>query len=926
LSTETLTFLFTDIEGSTELLRHVGPDVYAQLLADHHGLIRAQLLAFGGQEVVTQGDSFFAVFRSSSACAAAVVEMQLALTRHEWPGHEQARVRMGVHSGEAEETATGLVGLDIHRAARLAAVGHGGQMLMSASAAALVRDSLPEGAALRDLGLHRLKDLGHSVQIYQLQAGELQSEFPPLRSLDNPALPNNLPAQSASFVGRDQEVSEVKGLVQSSRLVTLTGAGGSGKTRLALQVAAELLDGSGDGVWLVELAAVTDEEAVVSTMAQTLGIRAQAGRPALDTLVDAVSPQQLLIVLDNCEHLIGACAKLTDAILRRCPKAHVMATSREPLGIGGEAVYRVPSLSLPPANCDLAAAASSDAIILFLDRSNAQGINLSLTEDTGPLLVSICRRLDGMPLAIELAAARLRLLSLRDLSERLDQRFRLLTGGSRSVLPRQQTLRATVDWSYSLLSDPEQHLLARLSVFREGFDLNAAEAVCGFDDIELFDVTDLLGSLVDKSLVVAEQDDGTVRYRLLETIREFAAGRLVESGDEAVKVAGAHRRHFLGLAERGAPHLTGPHQGEWFSRFDADRANLRRAMEHAAASTDGVEDVLRFAVALRRYWWVRHSYAEVTEILMPVLETQAPAGQSVLLGRSLVTAAIVNRTFDLRIAMRLADWALNMAQELGDDRLFIEAAGVCCAVSYFTGDVARGLALGEAAVERARQAGDDVALCESLALLLVCRQHGDPVLSAALFSEATTYAQRMGDHTLTHMLENNAAVFELEKGDIASAREHLERATKAGAVIRLLDESVITNFAWVLRAQGDEDGARSKFHEIMQTCRRNGNRIAVAYSVLGLACLAVDNRDWLRAAALFGAADESFERNGQTCEELEARYRRAGIEKLQKRVGEESFDRAYTDGRAIGFDEMFDLALGRLQMMRGPTPRRSRPA
>ena len=500
---ETFTFLFVDIEGSTALLRRLRESLYAQVLADHRSLIRSGLSAHGGREVDTQGDGLFAVFSSPSACLAAVIDMQKALETHAWPGQEHVRVRMGIHTGEASKTATGLVGLDVHRAARVAAVGYGGQVLLSEAAATLVRDWIPAEAALKDLGVHRLKDLGRPEHIFQLQVPGLQAEFPPLRSLGNPALLNNLPAQLSTFIGRDRELSEVRALAESSRMVTLTGAGGCGKTRLSLQVAAEMLDGAGDGVWLVELAAVSDPDAVPSAISGALGIAPRGGGAALQVLLDALAPQDILIVLDNCEHLIDACAKTADALLRRCPRVHLVATSREPLGITGETIYRVPSLSLPASDGSVASE-SSDAVALFVDRARAQGTGLTVDEETLPVIVSVCRRLDGLPLAIELAAARLRSLSLNGLHDRLDQRFRLLTGGSRTALARQQTLRATVDWSHSLLNGAEQMLLRRLSVFAETFDLDAAEAVCGFGDIAAFDVAELLGALVDKSLVVAE--------------------------------------------------------------------------------------------------------------------------------------------------------------------------------------------------------------------------------------------------------------------------------------------------------------------------------------------------------------------------------------------------------------------------------------
>ena len=345
-------------------------------------------------------------------------------------------------------------------------------------------------------------------------------------------------------------------------------------------MAAELLDGSGDGVWLVELAAVTDEDAVAPAIGQALRLAAGPARPALEALLDALAAQDVLIVVDNCEHLIGGCAKTAEAIVRRCPRVHLLATSREPLGIGGEVIYRVPSLSLPgPDDADSGTSGSSDAVALFADRARANGVALAVDEQAGPVVVSVCRRLDGMPLAIELAAARLRSMSLSELHGRLDQRFRLLTGGSRTALERQQTLRATVEWSYSLLTGAERVLLARLSVFAGGFDLAAAEAVCGSGGGDVLDVADLLGSLVDKSLVVAEPAGTGLRYRLLETIRLFAAERLAEAGGG--EAAAAHCAHFLAVAEQAAAYLTGPEQGKWLAQLDADQANLRRAAQCA---------------------------------------------------------------------------------------------------------------------------------------------------------------------------------------------------------------------------------------------------------------------------------------------------------------------------------------------------------
>ena len=889
----------------------MGEDTYAEILTQHHHLIRDCLTTHGGKEISTQGDGFFVVFSSPSACLAAAIEMQMAITDAHWPAGEPLLVRMGIHSGEATETTTtGLVGFGIHRAARVAAVAHGGQIIVSAAAAALVRDSLPTGVTVRDLGLHRLKDLGQQEQIFQVEAAGLRLEFPPLRSLDNPALANNLPAQSATFVGRAVEVAEVRNLVEANRLVTLTGAGGSGKTRLALQVAADLLDGSGDGVWLIELAPVTDEDMVALTIAESIGISGQAGRSALESLLDALETQRALIVLDNCEHLIGACAKVADAILRRCPRLHLMTTSREPLGIGGETIYRVPSLSLPAGEGSTAAA--SDAVALFLDRAAGQAVEVVLTDESAALIASICRRLDGMPLAIELAAARLRSMSLDNLHDRLDQRFRLLTGGSRSALPRQQTLRATVDWSYSLLNSPEQAVLRRLSVFAEGFDLEAAEVVCGQGDIELFDVTDLLGSLIDKSLVVAEPSRGAVRYRLLETIRQFSAERLVELDEsEAIMMAAAHSAYFFSVAESATPHLIGPGQGQWVERLDSDQANLRRAMEHAFNDPDGTGRFLRFVAALRRYWWVRPRVEEVLGYLVQVLDRPETLADPELLGSSLVTAAVLQRSKGFGLAQQFAERAVETVRPLGLDAPLIDALWLLCATSYFIGDPATGLAYGEEAVALARNLGDDTRLGESLAMYLLCSQVITPERTKELFAEATACTDRSGDLFIKSVLENNAGVHALQAGEFGAARLHLEKAAEAARAIRFDLHNVPINLAWVQREEGDIEGARTSFEEGLRIGRRSGERSGIGYGSLGMACLATDLGEWHRAAVLHGVAQAFIELSGESWGQPEERYRKASIEAARAGLGDDEFQSSFAQGGALGPDEAFALALSR---------------
>jgi predicted ATPase/class 3 adenylate cyclase len=905
--------LFTDIEGSTALLQRVGESAYAGILIIHHELIRSALTRHGGREVDNAGDGFFALFSSPANCLTAVLEMQQALGSSIWPDGESVRVRMGVHCGEAVETPAGLVGLDVHRAARIAAVAYGGQVVVSETAAALARDALPPGAVFRDLGLHRLKDLGPPVPLFQLSAAGLQAEFPPLRSLGSPLLPNNLPAELTPFVGRDKEMSEILALVGSSRLVTLTGAGGAGKTRLGLQLAAELLDGSGDGVWLVELAAVADEDAIAGEIAGALRMPLRSGPAAVDGLADALAPQEVLIVLDNCEHLIGGCAKTADALLRRCPKLHLIATSREPLGIGGETIYRVPSLSLPADDgYDVAAAASSDAVALLATRAQPQGVSLAIDASTGPLMLAVCRNLDGMPLAIELAAARLRTMSLPDLAARLDQRFRLLTGGSRAASPRQQTLLAAIAWSYSLLTTAEQALLQRLAVFAGGFDLPGAEAVCAFGAIDALDIAALLGSLVDKSLVVTEQSGGTVRYRLLESIRMFAADRLADAGTaEPARLGAQHCSYYLDLAETAEPFLHSRERGVWRARLDTDLANLRRATAHAAAQPaaqpDGTAQALRFGIALWRYWSSRYAGEEAAALLVPVLCRPEAASDPALFAEALATAARVIVTTDLSTTMKFAERATEIARAIGDQRLLILSLGSLCLANYAAGRLDRGQLLGEESVALARARGDDLLLGMSLRTYLMTL---DPAATRDLYAEAIACTERTGDLGTNSALHNNAGNDALERGDVAGARAHLEAAVELSAATGEPSPTALGNLGVLLRRERDWDGARSRFTEALRMTRRIGDTRSNAFIIHGLACVAADLSDWHRAAVLHGAAQALRDKTGQPWEAAEARDRQESLDQISAALGQVQFKHALAEGMALTFDATIDLALG----------------
>ena len=602
LPTGTVTFLFTDIEGSTSLLQRIGDRRYAEVLAEHQRLLRDAFAKGNGQEIDTQGDAFLVAFSRARDAVATAVAAQLTLMKHPWPDGASLRVRMGLHTGEPLSGGTGYVGIDVHRAARIAAAGHGGQILVSDVTHSLVARDLPEGVSLRDLGEHRFKDLIHTHHLFQVMATDLLADFPPIRSLD--VLPNNLPRQLTSFIGREKEIAEVKRLFSTAYLVTLTGSGGAGKTRLALQVVADMVEGYPDGVWLAALAPIADPALVPKTVATAVGVPEQPGRDMTDTLLDALRPKALLLVLDNCEHLLAACRDLAAALLRTCPHLRILATSREGLGMPGETLWRVPSLSvpedirhpLPPEELVL-----YDAVRLFVDRAVAITPSFAVTYETAPAVARVCQRLDGIPLAIELAAARVKVLAVEQIAARLDDRFRLLTGGSQLVLPRHQTLRGAIDWSYNLLLESERVLLRRLSVFAGGWTLEAAESVCAGGSVEAAAILDLLTSLVDKSLVLAETKRGEARYRLLETVRQYGNDRL----QEAAELTDLQRWHFdwyLGLAERAEPELGGPHEDVWGERLEEEHANLRSALEWGMTQDVNGEPVLRLAGALGYFW------------------------------------------------------------------------------------------------------------------------------------------------------------------------------------------------------------------------------------------------------------------------------------------------------------------------------------
>lgn len=783
----TNTFLFTDIAGSTRLWQENAPAMQ-EALSVHDDITLSTVEQHGGQVFKHTGDGVAAVFESARGALEAAVELQRRLARSRHPNIGALQVRMGIHSGEAQERDGDYFGLSVTRCARLMSAGHAGQILVSYVTEQLASaDDLP----LRDLGEHRLRDLSRAERIFQLSYDGEPESFPSLRTLE--AAPNNLPTVPTSFVGRDQELAELSKLVHGSRLVTITGVGGAGKTRVALHAAAEMAAEFPGGVWLVELAAVTDPDAVDSAMVTALSLNQPSGVSARQTLLEHLAKaQKTLVMVDNCEHLIDTVAGLVRDVLAQCPDTTVIATSRELLGVPGEVSYRLRSMGLPPQDADAVAVRSADSVKLFVERGAAARSDFRLSRDNSDHIVEICRRLDGMPLALELAAARLRTFSTDQIASHLDQRFRLLTGGSRTALPRQQTLTATIEWSYRLLEDREADLLRRLSVFQDGFTFDSVTAVCSGGSIDALDILELLPGLVDKSLVAVDDDEGEVRYRLLETLRQFARDRLDETG-RSEDWRRRHAEHFAAFApETSVELMFGPRGREMVRRLRPELGNLRQAMSWAI----GVGDAVSALGALRVYKRISAAggvgWSEGLAWTSQVFEMDTGdldrAQRALLLyqhGTSLGLAGRLSEAID--VLTESVEIQRRVDAETGDPSLTPELP---MSINWLSLVILWSGGAGERnevysgfqneVLELARRRGERVTAALALANLAHHRDPGgDPARARQLFEEAEEAIRAVGSGSQLAGLAWQRAGFEFHQGELEEARRRLEFAEQA---------------------------------------------------------------------------------------------------------------------------------------------------
>jgi predicted ATPase/class 3 adenylate cyclase len=911
LPTGTVTLLFTDIERSTRLLERLG-DRYVEVLEVHRRLMRAAFARCNGREVVTEGDAFFVAFAKASEAVVAAVAGQRALAAHPWPDGVTLRVRMGIHTGEPIVVAQNYAGLDVHRAARICSAAHGGQVLLSQTTRALLGGELPCGVGLRDRGEHRLKDLTDPQRLYQLVIPGLPTDFPLLRTLGPQA--TNLPAQVTGFVGRQRELAEARRLLERAevRLLTLTGPGGTGKTRLAIQAAAELVEAFPDGVIFVGLAPVTDPGLVVPAIAQALGAREAAGQSLLESLAEQVGDRRLLLVLDNFEQVLAA-APVVVELLGACPQLKVLVTSRAALHVSGEQAYPVPPLSLPDQRdaTDLQGITASEAVMLFMERAQAVNPSFALTDANAPVVAEICRRVDGLPLAIELAAARSRLLSPRALLARLERRLQLLKGGARDLPARQQTLRATIDWSYALLEAGEQTLFARLAVFAGGCAMEAAEVVCDLDGG--LDVLAGLEGLVDKNLLQPRDGpDGDPRVVLLETVREYGLERLAERG-EADAVARRHVDYYLGLAERAEPELLGPRQGAWYERLEADLDNLRAALAWSLGHREA-EVTARLAASILPFWVSRSHANEGLRWLDGALKHRGSLSQPAL-AKALTAKAFLLLQVEANPeqANTLLEESLALFQELGDTTWTVRVVSLLGLAAVRAGDLDRGVALREQALVLARDGADEFNLAMALqnlgsSLLKV----GDYARARALFDESLALSRSVGEPEGIGLALWGLGMVALAEGHHRHASSLLEEALTLARKLGHLSSaaSCLADLGVVALHETDYGRAAALFEEGLRLAPQLEGELVIAQCLWGVAVVAAAQGQPGRAVCLWGAAAALGGMPylpSYLVRPLEDRR----LAPAKETLGPDAFDMEWTKGHAMRRDDAIAYALGR---------------
>jgi len=894
--TGTVTFLFSDIEGSTVRWER-DREAMAGALARHDALMRAALEARGAHVFKTMGDAFCTAFAMPLDAVAAALDAQRALAGEDFSAVEELRVRMALHVGSAHERDGDYFGPAVNRVARLLAAGHGGQVLLSGACMELLDGALPPECSLRDLGEHRLKDLAQPERIYQLLVPDLIADFPPLRSLEH--LSNNLPAQITSFIGREAEIAEINALIEQRRLVTLVGAGGVGKTRLSLHVAADRIGDFSDGVWFIELAPLSKGEYIPTNVAQALGIKLPSEGDSVENLAHALKGKDALLVFDNCEHLIEPTARAISAILRVAPRIKILASSRQGLAVTGEAMYHVPSLDL------------RTGAALFVERARAANAAFSLSDDNAPVIAEICRRLDGIPLAIELAAARVKMLGVKPLRDRLDERFRLLTGGGRDVLPRQQTLRATIDWSHELLDERERMLFRRLAIFVDGFVLEGAVAVGSDGNLDELDAFDVLASLVNKSLVLAEPHGDAVRYRLLESTRAYALEKLDTVRGERDVVAGRHLRYLRDRFGDLRPEVEPTaRRADLHAALLTELEDVRSALDGALAhsqSVDGAELLTRAYTV-----WLAIGREPEAIALLEAYLAALPADRLRLRARlSSILAYFLTYSGDRALALELAGQAVDLARKSEDASslaLALRQYSVTALYLRRLDDADRALTQAEAIPGISTNIGRG--LLESRAHLSLLR--GDLETAARAWEQLRQEYRSLGETRAEYVVAFDLAEIEHARGQtqraIAIVREALP-AVRAGSDTALL-ANALYNLAGYSVAADDLPGAFAAARESIEirgAREPDHSWVALAIYELALALALCGERS--RAATLQGYAEAALRRLGFELQLVQKRTHDRLTSLLRDEVAPDELARLIAEGAALAPEAAIALAL-----------------
>jgi predicted ATPase/class 3 adenylate cyclase/tetratricopeptide (TPR) repeat protein len=952
-SDSSITFLFTDIEGNAELWEQ-HPEAMKVAVERYNAILHQAVESHHGDIFKMAGDAtFYTAFTSAPQAVLAALDAQRAL-HTEAPetakGGPVIRVRMALHTG-AERRDGDYFGQTFNRTARLLSSGHGGQTLLSAATQALVLAHLPQGVTLRDMGERSIKGLAQPERTYQLLSPDLPADFPPLKTLET--FRTNLPVPPTSFIGREQEIAAIKRLMAAHRLTILVGTGGSGKTRLSLQVAADLLDSFPDGIWFVELAPLADPALVPQTVANTLGLHEDASRPILDTLTTYLRPKTTLLILDNCEHVIGAAAELAGSLLQACPNLSLLVSSRQAFDISGESIFHVPALSIPDPNIAYAVTALMDfeSVRLFLDRAQTVAPGFALNNDNARFIAQICARLDGIPLAIELVAAHVKMLGMEQITEHLTDLFKLLTDESRGALPRQQTLRAMINWSYDLLPEPDRALLRQMSVFAGGCTLDAAEAVCVPLGTKGGDVLELLSQLANKSLVVIDDGAGEARYRLLENVLHYAREKLFETGEYSA-ARERHLKYFLGLAERAELELVRPHVVEWIQRLEIELDNIRAALKWSLTS-QAPELGLRLANALLWFWaeggYVRDGYDWLTELLNHPQAQSHTRARARALGVMGFFLALGDFGKDAR---PILEESLALYRELGDKsgiahgllyegififrehnakqgtKLILESLeiyrelehklGIFAALAYlgsiiYENDYPRARADLVEALEICYEIEYLSGIARSLSSLgHLALRHGDYPAAHRWLEEALTTQRQLGKgryaiYTLSHLGELTS-----REGDYTQAQTYYKEC------LALIDQTggLSTMAGWILVKfghaaiwQGNVVSARNFLEQSLQHFTRTNEKIGIIFTVEGFARLALLQEQPEQAACLLAWADAIRETIDNPRPLIEQADVDRDLAKIRALLAPVAFEEAQAKGRAMTMEHGMAYAL-----------------